>query len=42
MIVLTVCKFADRNKAVYGIPIKPDVKGIKRAKDNAIEWIDKE
>jgi carboxyl-terminal processing protease len=38
MIFLTVSKFADKNKSIYGTPIKPDCLGMN-AKKNAIDWI---
>jgi carboxyl-terminal processing protease len=42
MIYLTVCKFADRNKKIYGVPINPDIVDLKgTSKKTAIEWINK-
>jgi len=41
-IYLTVCKFADRNKKTYGIPINPNIVDLKgTSKKTAIEWINK-
>jgi C-terminal processing protease CtpA/Prc len=42
MIYLTVSKFADRNKKIYGVPINPDIIDFNwTAKKTAIEWIKK-
>jgi carboxyl-terminal processing protease len=40
VILLTVSKFADRNKKIYGIPIIPDIVDLKgTAKKTATDWI---
>ncbi len=43
MILLTVSKFADRNKKIYGVPVNPDIADsyLSSAKETAIEWINK-
>jgi carboxyl-terminal processing protease len=40
MIILTECKFADRNKKIYGVPITPDIADFDwTTKKTAVEWM---
>ena len=42
MIYLTVSKFADRNKKIYGVPIIPDIIDLNgTSKKTAVEWLNK-
>jgi hypothetical protein len=41
-IYVTRTKFADRNKNIYGVPIKPDIEvSYGHTKEAAINWINK-
>ena len=42
MIFLTECKFADRNKVVYGVPIRSTVIDFEwSTKNTAADWLSK-